>query len=83
MLKAIQVGWAALGSKALVGAVSSFTLPLVATSPLTEQILEFIDGWKISKLLGLSGNAIYIDLFIAFLSMSIALLARKLDEEEL
>lgn len=81
-LKIIQIGWWILGSKALVSTVTDLIRPL-ASSPLATQILDFIDNWKISKLLGLPGNANYIDLFIATLAISIALLARKVDEEEL
>jgi len=82
MLKAIGAMWGFLGSKALVGATSSLVLPLV-TSPLAKQILGLIEELRFSKLLGIPGNRVYIDLFIGVLGLSIAFLAKKMDEEEL
>lgn len=81
-MKIIQITWGILSTKALADAVSGLIHPLVSLPPAT-QILKFIDSWKISKILGLAGNTIYVDLFLAALGISLLFLARRLEEEEL
>jgi hypothetical protein len=81
ILKIMQAIWGFIGSKALLGAASSLMLPIV-TVPWARQILEYLEKMKISNILGIQGNPIIIELFVAVLCLSVAFMAGRIDEEE-